>query len=53
MCDDELDEDFPQAVEIPIDGTLDLHHFSPKEIKELIPDYLDECRKAGMIYPEK
>ena len=26
-----------------IDGVLDLHTFPPKEIKTLIPDYIDEC----------
>lgn len=30
-------------VELPIDGTLDLHTFSPKEIKELIPEYIEAC----------
>lgn len=30
-------------IEIPIDGILDLHHFNPKELKDLIPDYIDAC----------
>ncbi len=30
-------------VEMPINGTLDLHTFNPKEIKMLIPDYIEEC----------
>ena len=37
-----IDDD---SVELPIDGTLDLHAFSPKEIGDLIPAYLEECRK--------
>ena len=46
--------DFPdmnenRAVQLPIDGVLDLHNFSPKDIKYLIPDYLEECY-AGKIY---
>ena len=36
-------------VTIPIDGILDLHNFSPKDLKHLIPDYLDECRKAKIF----
>lgn len=32
-------------VQVPIDGILDLHNFSPKDLKYLIPDYLDECLK--------
>lgn len=32
-----------EPIELPIDGILDLHLFSPKEVKELIPDYIDAC----------
>jgi DNA-nicking Smr family endonuclease len=37
------------VVNIPIDGVLDLHNFSPKDMKYLLPDYLDECRKAKIF----
>ena len=30
-------------VELPIDGILDLHLFSPKELGDLIPDYIEAC----------
>lgn len=33
---------------LEIDGTLDLHQFSPKDVKTLVPDYLDECRVKGI-----
>lgn len=33
---------------LPINGELDLHTFRPKEIKTLIPDYLDACMEAGI-----
>lgn len=36
-------------VDLVIDGTLDLHAFSPKDLKTLIPDYIDECRRAGIF----
>ena len=36
-------------VQVPIDGILDLHNFSPKDLKHLIPDYLEECRKANIF----
>ena len=41
------DED--NIVRVPIDGVLDLHNFSPKDIKHLIPDYLEECSRAGIF----
>lgn len=37
------------AVEIPIDGTLDLHTFHPSMVKELLPAYLEECRSRGIF----
>ena len=36
-------------VEQPIDGILDLHTFHPGEVKELVPDYLAECRMRGVL----
>ncbi|MEX0719212.1 MAG: Smr/MutS family protein [Balneolaceae bacterium] len=33
----------PEPIELPIDGILDLHHFNPKELGELIPDYIEAC----------
>jgi DNA-nicking Smr family endonuclease len=36
-------------VEFPIDGSLDLHTFRPDEVKDLVPDYLAECRKRGIL----
>jgi DNA-nicking Smr family endonuclease len=36
-------------VPIPIDGTLDLHTFDPRDLDDLIADYLEECRKRGIL----
>lgn len=36
-------------VEQPIDGVLDLHTFQPGEVKDLVPEYLEECRKRGIL----
>jgi dsDNA-specific endonuclease/ATPase MutS2 len=43
------DEDFPESIEIPITDALDLHTFSPKEVGELLPYYLDECVARGFV----
>lgn len=37
------------ALEVPIEGTLDLHTFRPEDIKDLVPDYLGECRERGIF----
>ena len=37
------------AQEWPITGTLDLHLFQPKEVGDLLPEYLAECRKRGIL----
>ncbi len=38
MCDEP-----EKPRELPIDGTLDLHTFDPRDVKDLIPAYIDEC----------
>jgi len=44
-----LSEDEPDPVEVPIDGTLDLHTFDPRDLSELVPDYLAACREKGIL----
>jgi DNA-nicking Smr family endonuclease len=41
--------DEPPPIELPIDGTLDLHAFDPREIKELVIDYLSACQERGIL----
>lgn len=38
-----------EPVEIPIDGVLDLHTFSPKEVPGLLQDYIEICREKGIL----
>jgi len=46
------DDPFPDQEEyheLVVDGTLDLHMFNPRDIKKLVPDYLEECREKGIL----
>ena len=36
-------------VDLPIDGTLDLHTFRPGDVKDLLPEYLALCREKGIL----
>jgi dsDNA-specific endonuclease/ATPase MutS2 len=38
-----------RPVEYPIDGTLDLHTFHPRDVKNLVPEYLHACREKGIL----
>lgn len=37
------------GVELPVDGVLDLHFFLPRDADDLLPRYLEECRKRGIL----
>ena len=43
-----MDEHPENPVHIEINGVIDLHHFSPKDLKYLIPDYLAECAEKNI-----
>ena len=38
-----------EPIELPIDGILDLHLFSPKELGDLIPDYIEACLEKEIL----
>lgn len=42
---DEIEDPFGEPVELEITDTLDLHAFSPKDVKAVTVAYLDEARK--------
>ncbi|MDQ3032009.1 MAG: Smr/MutS family protein [Myxococcota bacterium] len=46
--DEDDDFDPERIIELPIDGTLDLHTFDPREVGELVPSWIDECQARGI-----
>jgi DNA-nicking Smr family endonuclease len=41
--------DEPDVVEQPIDGTLDLHTFQPREAASVVAEYLRASREKGIL----
>jgi DNA-nicking Smr family endonuclease len=38
-----------EPVPLPLDGVLDLHTFRPSDVGELVPEWIDACRAAGVL----
>src|SRR5215467_7898099 len=48
MTDDlDLDDPFPEPVELEITDSLDLHAFRPRDTQAVLEAYLDEAWKKG------
>ncbi len=47
--DDPDGSPFDGPVPLPLDGTLDLHAFSPREVGELVPEWLEASARAGLL----
>jgi DNA-nicking Smr family endonuclease len=45
---DDASDDPEQPVELPIDGVLDLHTFAPRDVGDLVPDWIDACHARGI-----
>ena len=37
-----------EPVKLPIEDVLDLHTFQPRDVPDLLEDYLTECLRAGI-----
>lgn len=49
MTNDEIDpfNPFPEPVELEITDSLDLHSFAPRDVKNVVQNYLLEANKRG------
>lgn len=47
MSSEQIENPFPEPVELDITDSLDLHAFSPKDVKAVTIAYLEEARKKG------
>jgi DNA-nicking Smr family endonuclease len=36
-------------VELPMDGVLDLHTFRPRDVGDLVPEWLAACQERGLL----
>jgi DNA-nicking Smr family endonuclease len=43
-----MENDNQEVIHIPVDGTLDLHTFSPKDASSVIEEYIQACLDKGI-----
>ncbi len=43
-----MDVDDDDVLPLPIDGTLDLHAFQPRDVKSVVEEYLTEAHARGL-----
>jgi DNA-nicking Smr family endonuclease len=49
MDDDDERRMTDATIELPINGTLDLHTFAPSEVKDVVAEYVRECHRRGIV----
>jgi dsDNA-specific endonuclease/ATPase MutS2 len=51
VVDDDNDDDdaeIPESIEVPITDELDLHHFLPREVADVVTEYIEAAHAAGI-----
>jgi DNA-nicking Smr family endonuclease len=43
------EDPFGGPVPLPVDGVLDLHPFDPRDVKDVVSEYLAECRRLRIL----
>jgi DNA-nicking Smr family endonuclease len=46
--DADRESPFTEPVVLPIEDSIDLHPFAPKDIPSVVEEYLEQCRQAGL-----
>jgi DNA-nicking Smr family endonuclease len=44
----ETDSSFSEPVVVPIEDSIDLHAFAPRDIPSVVEEYLEQCRQAEL-----
>jgi DNA-nicking Smr family endonuclease len=44
----EPESPFSKPIVLPIEDSIDLHAFHPKDIPSVVEEYLDQCGEAGL-----
>jgi dsDNA-specific endonuclease/ATPase MutS2 len=42
-----VDDEIPDEVSLPIEDSIDLHAFAPRDVKDVVESYLEAAREAG------
>ena len=42
-----MDDEIPDDVTLPIEETIDLHAFAPRDVKDVVASYLEAAHDAG------
>ena len=44
----EPESPFSEPIVLPIEDSIDLHSFAPRDIPSVVEEYLEQCKQAGI-----